>query len=97
MMASDLLEKLLEATPYPPDGLDADAMIIAFQQMHAGRQAIMRGMAGLMIDGFDRAGVRELAARQEAWHAMLAATMERVREQRIGASKLRKYAPEPTP
>lgn len=97
MMASDLLEQLLEATPHPPDGLDADAMIAAFQQMHARRQAVITGMQGLLLDGFDPVGVRELAARQQAWHDALAATMERVREQRIGAAKLRKYVPGPTP
>lgn len=93
MMASDLLEQLLEATPPPPTDLDGDAMIAAFQHMHAARQAIMNSMQGLLIDGFDRAGVRELAARQQAWHDALAATMERIREQRIAATKLRKYAP----
>lgn len=97
MMASDLLEQLLEATPRPTEGLDADAMIAAFQQMHARRQAVMNGMQGLLLDGFDPDGVRELAARQQAWHEALAATMERVREQRIGAGKLRKYASGPTP
>jgi hypothetical protein len=93
MMASDLLEQLLAATPYPPETREADAMLLAFQQMHADRQAIMDSMQGLLLDGFDPAGVRELAARQDAWHAALAATMDSVREQRIGASKLRKYAP----
>ncbi len=97
MMASDLLDQLLAATPYPPDGLDVDAMLLAFRQMHADRQAIMDGMKGLLLDGFDRAGVKELAARQEAWHAVIAATMERVRAQRIGTGKLRKYASELTP
>ncbi len=92
MMASDLLEQLLEVTPYPPTGLDADALLVAFQQMHAGRQAIMQGMQGLLIDCFDPTGVRELAARQEAWHTALAESMERVRSQRIGIGKLRKYA-----
>lgn len=94
MMASELLEKLLEATPYPPEDLEADTMIAAFQQMHANRQAIMDGVQGLLLDGFDRAGVKELAARQQAWHAALAAAMELVRAQRIGVGKLRKYAPE---
>jgi hypothetical protein len=93
MMASDLLEQLLEATPYPPEDVDADAMLAAFQQTHAARQAIIEGMQGLLIDGFDREGVKELAARQEAWQAALASSMERVRAQRIGIGKLRKYAP----
>ena len=97
MMSSDLLERLLEATPHPPEGLDADALIAAFQQMHAARKAIMDGMQGLLLDAFDREGVRELGARQQAWHDALAASMERVREQRIGAAKLRKYAPGATP
>jgi hypothetical protein len=93
MMASDLLEHLLEVTPYPPEELDGDVLLAAFQQMHAARQAIMDSMQGLLLDGFDRAGVKELAARQEAWHAALAASMERIRAQRIGTGKLRKYAP----
>jgi len=92
MMASDLLERLLEATPSPPEGLEADAMIAAFQDMHTKRQAVIDSVCGLLIDVFDRAGVRELAARHDAWHAALAATMDRVREQRIGAGKLRRYA-----
>lgn len=92
MMASDLLEQLLDATGYPPDLVEADALLAAFQQMHARRQAIISGMQGLLIDGFDPAGVRELAARQTAWHAALSMAMERTREQRIGASKLRAYA-----
>lgn len=91
MMASDLLEQLLEATPPPPTGLDADALLAAFQAMHARRQAIMDGMRGLLIDAFDPVGVRELAARQEAWQTALGVAMERVREQRIGATKLRAY------
>lgn len=91
MMASDLLEQLLEATPYPPLAIEPDAMITAFQQMHANRQAIMERLQGLLIDRFDPVGVRELAARQNAWQAALAAAMEKVREQRIGASKVRAY------
>lgn len=92
MMASDLLEQLLEATPYPPADVEVDTLLVAFQQMHAGRQAIIDGMKGILLDGFDPVGVKELAARQDAWHAALAETMDRVREQRIGTAKLRKYA-----
>ena len=92
MMASDLLEQLLDATPYPPADLDADALLAALEAMLACRQEISNGMRGLLIDGVDPPGVRELAARQDAWQTALAAAMERVREQRIGTTKLRAYA-----
>jgi len=91
-MASDLLDQLLEATPYPPETLDADEMIAAFQQMHARRQAIVDRLPGLLIDKFDPVGVAELAGRQAAWHAALGEAMDRVREQRVAVTKLRGYA-----
>jgi hypothetical protein len=91
MMASELLDLLIDATPYPPGG-DVEAILVAYRAMFDRRQDIMAEMTGLLIDGLDQSRVRELGARQEAWQVALAAARERTNAQRIGVTQLRAYA-----
>lgn len=91
LTTQDLLDALLAATPVPP-AVEPAALIVAFEEMYARRQAILEQLRGVVIDGFDKARVRELAARQDAWHHALAAAHEALCRQRAGVTKLRAYA-----
>lgn len=91
MMASDLLDRLIEATPYPPEG-DVAAILAAYREMFDRRQAIMDDLRGILLDGLDQARVRELGARQDAWQVALDAARDRMQAQRLGVTQLRAYA-----
>lgn len=91
MMASELLEHLLAATPYPPDG-DADAILVAYRAMFERREELRADLRGVVIDCLDPECVRELARREDAWKTTLTAARETVRTQRTGVAKVRAYA-----
>jgi hypothetical protein len=89
-----VLEALVDATPVPPSGVDADTLIAAFAEVSARRQAIMDAATSLIVvaTDADAALVQLLRARQHAWLEVLAAARDEVQAQRIGTTKLRGYA-----
>lgn len=89
-----VLEMLVEATPPPPHGLDVDALIEAFAELHARRQAIMDAATSkISVDTEDeRELLRILRMRQNDWLEALGTARDQVRDQRIGTTKLRGYA-----
>jgi hypothetical protein len=92
LTTQDLLDALLAATPAPPADAEPVALIAEFEAMFARRQQIIEQLRGVVIDGFDKALVRELAARQDAWRDALAAAHEALCRQRVGVTQLRAYA-----
>lgn len=91
---TELLRRLLQATPLPPASDDLDVVLEAFQVAHAGRQSVLdelRAPLGISSD-HDRELVREICARQDAWRDALAAAQRALVDQRIGAGQLRHYA-----
>src|SRR5262249_29414425 len=67
MTTADLLDRLIAATPYPPETTDADVTLAEFNIMFAERQALTASIPGLVVDALDPERVSELAAREQAW------------------------------
>ncbi|MGN6109721.1 MAG: hypothetical protein ACTHU0_31730 [Kofleriaceae bacterium] len=98
MTARGVLIRLLDATPMPPpaaDEPDADALIAAWTQIHAQRQAVLDELTAPLRVATDeeRGLVRALEDRRRAWHDALAGAQQRIGAQRIATGKLRRYAP----
>jgi hypothetical protein len=92
-MTADTLRAMIEATPLP-EATDIDTLLADFAAMHDRRQAIIDAITGpLPVSDEDRALLQTLHEREAAWQDALAAARDRVRDQRIGTTKLRSYAP----
>ncbi|MGE0399520.1 MAG: hypothetical protein AB7T06_22590 [Kofleriaceae bacterium] len=91
-MTSELLRELLAVTPMPPTG-DADAIIAAFEAMFEARQQILVRITDKLPDTDEnRAVLRELWVRDEAWEHALGAARDAVGVARSGTKQLRGYA-----
>ncbi len=82
------LQKLLEATPYPPETTDIGQLLAAAEVMVRARTQILKAAVPGETDPALRA---ELAARDEAWRTALAAALRVVGDQRIAVRRLRSY------
>jgi hypothetical protein len=89
-----VIRELLEATPFPPDAADVDALLHAFDVMRAARQQILDAMVGpVVISEEDRALADALVARDAVWTDALARAKASVGASRMGTKQLRRYAP----
>ena len=87
-----LLDRLLALTPEPPAGADPDALEQACAAMIAARAEVTAAVVPpLVIGDAERPLLVELARRDAAWEAALAAAQRAVGEQRQGAAQLRAY------
>jgi hypothetical protein len=93
MTTVEFLERMLDATPLPPQGCDVDDLLAAFGSMSAERQLLLDAMSELVVDDISRQLAHSLVAREHAWRAALTAAQQLVKEQRYGVTKLRAYAP----
>jgi hypothetical protein len=101
MTAHDILVRLLELTPPPPEATDGEIarMIAAFEAILAAREELLMEIRQLgplslpiRVAEHDRPLLVELERRQAAWHDRLAAVQRTVGEQRVGTERLRAYA-----
>ena len=83
-----LLEKLLAATPMPPETADAEELVAAFDAMFANRETILAAAKPETDDPSLRA---ELAARDAAWQQALSNARDAIGASRIAAGKARRY------
>jgi len=99
MMATTVLARLLEATPLPPKDADIDAVLAAFEDSHARRAAILAEVTETLDVSTPEARelIHHLQTRQDLWREALAGALDRVRDQCVGASKLRHYVPAVNP
>jgi hypothetical protein len=89
----EILARLLELTPPPPQGVAVDQLLACFEAIVTERAAILAGIVPpLQLIDADRPLLVELERRQTAWHDALAAAQRTVGEQRCGAHQLRAYA-----
>ncbi len=93
MTADELLERLLELTPLPPNTTDIDQLLAAAAQMLEARQTALASAGGGIAVASRPERVAELARREAAWRDALAAAQQAVGQQRVATAKLRKYAP----
>ncbi len=93
MLATTVLARLLEATPLPPKEADVDAVLAAFEDSHARRASILAEVTAALDISTPEARelIHHLQIRQDLWREALAHALDRVREQCVGASKLRRY------
>ena len=73
-MTQAVLQRLLEATPLPPDSDDPTELLAAYEALAARGHAIMHEVptAPIAATDEDRALICEIAARQDAWRAAIA-------------------------
>jgi hypothetical protein len=92
-MIRDLLARLRDATPPPPDTGDVDEMLDAFAAVVVRRQAILDEIrTPFTLTDAEREIAREVVARQDRWRDALAAAHAQVSAQRLGVGRLRRYA-----
>ena len=92
MTPDALLERLLALTPPPPMTGDADQLLAAASAMLEARRALLASIAPSPLAGATSGRLaEELAAREAAWRATIAAARQAVGEQRVATSKLRRY------
>jgi hypothetical protein len=92
-MTSEILRELVAITPVPPEGVDADAILAAFDAMFEARQQVLERLTEKLADTEEnRALVNELAVRDGVWEQALAAARDAVGAARSGTSRLRSYA-----
>jgi hypothetical protein len=93
-MISELLHRLIEATPAPPSGLEIDELLAAFEAIIARRAELIERLAPpLQLTEIDRPLVVEHERRDAAWKSALTTALEVVGHQRHGSDQLRAYAP----
>ncbi len=93
MTADELLERLLELTPLPPDTTDAEALLAAAAEMLAARQVCLAAGAVVVGKASRADRIAELGRREAAWQGALAAAQQATGQQRMATAKLRRYAP----
>lgn len=92
-MIRAVLQQLLDVTPPPPDGLEIDDLLAAFESIIARRAQLIEQLAPpLALAAEDRPLVAELEQRDAAWQTALTTALELVGKQRHGADQLRAYA-----
>jgi hypothetical protein len=88
-----ILRALLEATPEPPADADIEALLYAFDVMHAERQQLLdRLLAPIDVTDEDRDVARQIAEREARWQDALASARAACRQSRLNTGKLRSYA-----
>lgn len=93
MTSAQLLAKLLSITPVPPDSFDVDELLAAAAAMLAARQQLLDTATQIVMAPFDPSELAELHCREAAWREAIASAQRVVGTQRIGVSRMRKYAP----
>jgi hypothetical protein len=89
MKASDWLQRLVDATPYPT-ATDPDALLALWAVVVVARQKILD--EGKVAIGPDLAPLyEELVLRQDTWCAALAAARETLGRERMGNAQVRRY------
>ncbi len=92
MTAREMLEKLIEATPWPHPVEDVDQLLAAFDVVHAMRMGVFESAKDVSdLSGYERL-LDELRRREAAWRDALGAAQIRVVEQKLSVGKLRSYA-----
>jgi hypothetical protein len=95
----EILVRLLDLTPEPPSGLEADQLIAAFEEIVVARDGVIAAVAEIALPVSLTDDVRalfvELKRREALWQDALTAARQRIGQQRCGAEKLRAYAPTP--
>jgi len=92
----EILVRLLELTPEPPLGTEAEHLLDGFEVIVAQRaEVIALIVPPLTLGDADRPLLVELERRQSLWQAALAEALRIVGEQRCGNSQLRAYAQAP--
>lgn len=92
-MTADLLRELVELTPMPPEGADADELLCAFSEMYEARQRWIDAHPSTPVATDEgRAIVREIVARDEAWQRALGASRDTIGQSRHNATRLRAYS-----
>jgi hypothetical protein len=91
--AHDLVARLVELTPLPPDGAEVEHLLAVFEAVVANRDAILALIVPpLRLADADRSLLAELEHRHAAWQDALASAQRSVAAQRSGAEHLRAYA-----
>jgi predicted ATPase len=89
----DVLTRLIELTPLPPEDTEIDPMLAAFEAIIEQRATLLDRLAPpLQLGDAARALVLEIERRDVAWQDALTAAMRRVSQQRHGNEQLRAYA-----
>lgn len=89
----ELVTRLLDATPVPTPGAEAEELLAMFEAVFAQRAAILATIAApIPLSDPDRPLLAELTRREDAWQDALAAAQRQVGRQRCGAAQLRAYA-----
>lgn len=93
---SELLIRLIEATPDPAPGAEVEQLLAEFEAIIAQRAAIIAAIAPpLTLSDTDRPLLAELERRQQIWQDALALALRTVGERRCAATQLRAYAGTP--
>ncbi len=93
-MIDELLSNLIAATPLPPVDVELEALLAAFQEMHARRQEILGSVPPQRptCTADQQRVLAELALREAAWAAALAGARSTLLSHRHGIAQLRQYA-----
>jgi hypothetical protein len=94
MTAHATLIALRDATSAPPLDAELDDLLVAFEAMHARRQAILDAVPGRLRPATeaDAMLLDEIHLREAIWQASLEAARAAIGGQRIHNSQLRAYA-----
>ena len=93
-----LVQALLDATPTPPSGADAQAVLDAFATMMTVRGCLIAGVNSPLLGprcATVDALIAELQSRERAWIAALEQAHEHVGNQLRGVRQVRAYRPKP--
>ena len=92
----DILRQLLELTPEPPPGDDAEHLLAGFEAIVERRAEVLAQIVPpLRLTDAERPLLGELERRQRLWQDALADALRVVGEQRCATSHLRAYAGSP--
>jgi len=89
----DLLARLVDATPGPPDGGDPEQLLAAFDAMLATRAALLHALDAatpLPAAAIERELVDELARRDHAWLAALGLARHVVADRLVAVRRARR-------
>lgn len=93
---SELLSRLIAATPDPAPDAEVEQLLAEFEAIIAQRAAIIATIVPpLTLSDTDRPLLAELERRQQLWQDALATALRTVGERRCAATQLRAYAGTP--
>jgi hypothetical protein len=89
----EILVRLLDRTPLPTPGADAEQLLAAFEAIAAERAAVIAEIAATAaLADADQPLLVELRRRDAVWLEALATAQRTIGSQRCGAGQLRAYA-----